>query len=170
MGVNEPQRTTSAMDGVNKLLSSCTLVIGVGAIIIMLGCLAFLGVPKVVAQYFWQTNHTRWLNNGSSNYSMIIEIGGGIVGEHQEIIDVQHGKVITHQCARPCLSTSFKNLPVDELFNEASGCDGFLLSCSVEYDAIYGYPKSIRYATCIECFVALTHVLQLQINPQILEF
>jgi hypothetical protein len=170
MSINQPKRTIPATKGVNKLLNSCTLAIGVGLIIIMLSCLAFIGVPKVVAQYFWQTNHARWVNTGSSNYAITVEIGGGMEGEHQEIIDVQHGKLISHQCTRPCFSTFFNNLPVDELFNEASDCTGFLLSCSVEYDALYGYPKSIRYATCIECFVAWTHVLQLQINPQILEF
>src|SRR5579859_2426828 len=100
MGINQPQRTASAMNGVNKLLSACTLVIGIGLIIVMLSCLIFFAIPRTAAQSLWQTSKARWVSNGSSNYTFFVEIGGGMAGEHHDVIDVLKGSIVVHPCAQ----------------------------------------------------------------------
>lgn len=175
MGIKHTQRFTSRTSRVNNILHTCLVAIGIGLIAMMLGCISLyifaIYVPQMQAQTLWQTNKSRWKVNGSSNYTLIVARGGGLAGTGQETVDVQNGMVIGQsepQCVgidHCYLSSVFvTKLTVEDLFHEAENCTGLLLSCSVEYDPIYGYPKSIRHL-CFDCAVAWTQVVNLYLNP-----
>lgn len=178
MGV---QQVHPVRNRVKRTLLGCLFILDFVLFMTLLSCggLYLIGVylPQTQAQALSQANKTLWTANGSSNYVLRVARGGGLAGQGEITVYVQNNNVLG-QALTKCtgedehcfLSTLFHaDLTLNDLFVEASECTGLGLSCSVKYEPTLGYPKTIDYP-CYDCPFSWTRVLELRLNPQIIEF
>ncbi len=173
--IESPSVHSRILNACLTCIASIFLLMGVVLVVCTVSYVLVVIVPDLQAQNRMQANKTTWLSKGPSSYLMTIKTGGGLDGEGQMTVYVKNGDVHlldAHGGIYYWMKSSFtpQDSTIDALFEEAAGCTpGIIFSCSVEYDPVLGYPQFINHE-CVDCTTAWTIVIELRLNPQLLEF
>ena len=141
--------------------------------------LAALLIPFLINAAFKVGNHliysARWRDKGSTSYTMIVDIGGMVPWNGQNVITVEDGKVVEvilpdgSQANDGQVETFQKKYTVEGLFSHTGSCvlNFPFLRCKFEYDKELGYPRTMMiFCPIPDACADSARVIEMQLHPE----